>query len=58
MRNLFFIVSLFFSLSSVAQVPNYVPSNGLLGWWPFEGNTLDWSNNGNHGTILGGSLFL
>jgi hypothetical protein len=56
MRKLFFILGLFFSLSSTAQVPSYVPTNGLLGWWPFEGNTLDWSNNGNHGSILGGSL--
>jgi len=27
---LFFTASVLFS-----QVPNYVPSNGLLGWWPF-----------------------
>jgi uncharacterized repeat protein (TIGR01451 family) len=31
-----------------AQVPAYVPSNGLLAWWPFNGNTNDESGNGNN----------
>ncbi|MEI8192672.1 MAG: LamG-like jellyroll fold domain-containing protein [Flavobacteriia bacterium] len=39
-----------FSLSVFAQIPNYVPSNGLVGWWPFNGNANDESGNGNHGT--------
>jgi hypothetical protein len=33
-----------------AQVPNYVPTNGLVGWWPFNGNANDESGNGNNGT--------
>jgi len=33
-----------------AQVPSYVPSNGLLAWYPFNGNTNDESNTGNSGT--------
>jgi len=38
-----------------AQVPSYVPTNGLVGWWPFNGNTNDESGNGNNGSILGGT---
>jgi hypothetical protein len=38
------------------NVPNYVPTNGLVGWWPFNGNANDESGNGNHGTVNGASL--
>ena len=34
-----------------AQVPNYVPTNGLVGYWPFNGNAIDESGNGNNGTL-------
>ena len=33
----------------MAQVPSYVPSNGLVGYWPFNGNANDESGNGNNG---------
>jgi hypothetical protein len=39
-----------------AQVPNYVPTNGLVGWWPFNGNANDESGNGNNGTVNGATL--
>jgi hypothetical protein len=39
-----------------AQVPNYVPANGLIGWWPFNGNANDESGNGNNGTNNGTTL--
>ena len=39
-----------------AQVPSYVPSNGLVGWWGFNGNANDESGNGNNGTVFGASL--
>jgi hypothetical protein len=42
--------------TSQAQVPNYVPSNGLVGWWPFNGNSNDESGNGNNGTVNGAIL--
>ena len=35
------------------SVPSYVPTNGLVGWWGFNGNAQDGSGNGNHGTIVG-----
>ena len=43
-------------LSASAQVPSYVPSNGLIGWWPFSGNTNDESGNGYNGTVTGATL--
>ncbi|MFN5628057.1 MAG: LamG-like jellyroll fold domain-containing protein [Bacteroidota bacterium] len=39
--------------ATMAQVPNYVPTNGLVGWWPFNGNANDESGNGNNGTVNG-----
>jgi len=42
--------------SAFSQIPNYVPSNGLVGWWPFNGNANDESGNGNHGTVNGATL--
>ena len=41
------------SASTIAQVPQYVPTNGLIGWWPFTGNANDESGNGNNGTVNG-----
>lgn len=38
------------------NVPNYVPTNGLVGWWPFNGNANDESGNGNDGTVNGATL--
>ena len=40
----------------LAQVPSYVPSNGLVGYWPFNGNANDQSGNGNNGVVNGVSL--
>jgi hypothetical protein len=47
---------LFTATLSFAQVPNYVPSNGLVAWWPFSGNAIDSSGNGNNGTVNGATL--
>ena len=43
-------------LSANGQVPNYVPSSGLVGWWPFSGNANDQSGNGNNGSVNGATL--
>jgi hypothetical protein len=43
-------------LFAAAQVPSYVPTNGLVGWWPFNGNANDESGNGNNGTNNGPML--
>ena len=45
------------TIATMAQnVPNYVPTNGLIGWWPFNGNANDESGNGNNGTVNGATL--
>ena len=44
------IAILGFANLTMAQVPSYVPTNGLVGYWPFNGNTNDASGNGNNGT--------
>jgi hypothetical protein len=51
-----FAVGLCMTASVMAQVPNYVPTNGLVGWWPFNGNANDESGNGNNGTVSGATL--
>jgi hypothetical protein len=38
------------AIISNAQVPNYISTNGLVGWWPFNGNANDESVNGLNGT--------
>ena len=47
-----------FTLGTTAfsQIPNYVPQNGLVGWWPFNGNANDESGNGNNGAVNGATL--
>ena len=45
-----------FLFTAQAQIPSYVPSNGLVGWWPFNGNANDESGNGNNGTVNGATL--
>ena len=49
-------LTLLFATAVQAQVPSYVPTNGLVGYWPFNGNANDESGNGNNGTVNGASL--
>ena len=51
------IIAILFTTNVMAQnVPNYLPTNGLVGWWPFNGNANDESGNGNNGTVNGATL--
>ena len=50
------IAILGFANLTMAQVPSYVPTNGLVGYWPFNGNANDESGNGNNGTVNGAVL--
>jgi hypothetical protein len=43
-------------ISQAQTIPAYVPTNGLVGWWPFNGNANDESGNGNNGTVNGAIL--
>ena len=56
MKTLILLFSVLFTTMSFAQVPSYVPANGLVGWWPFNGNANDESGNGNNGTVNGATL--
>jgi hypothetical protein len=51
-----FLLVLVTSLGFSQSVPSYVPTNGLVGWWGFNGNAQDGSGNGNHGTVNGATL--
>lgn len=54
---LMLVATLVLTAATLAQnVPNYVPTNGLVGWWPFNGNANDESGNGNNGTLNGAAL--
>ena len=57
-KNLLFtaIAILGFTAITLAQVPSYVPTNGLIGYWPFNGNANDESGNNNNGTVNGATL--
>ncbi len=51
------IVALLFATNVFGQnLPSYLPKDGLVGWWPFNGNANDESGNGNHGTVNGATL--
>jgi hypothetical protein len=58
MKNLFLtaVATVGLTAATIAQVPSYVPTNGLVGWWPFNGNANDESGNGNNGTVNGATL--
>ncbi len=57
MKKVIFYSCLFMiSISASAQVPSYVPTNGLVGYWPFNGNANDASGNGNNGMVNGATL--
>jgi len=47
----------FYALMFVMLCANaQIPTNGLVAWYPFTGNAIDSSGNGNNGTVNGASL--
>jgi hypothetical protein len=56
MRAILILIFIFSCVSSFAQPPTYIPQNGLIGWWPFNGNAYDESGHGNNGTVNGAVL--
>jgi hypothetical protein len=50
-----FLFYTFFLLNLSAQSQN-IPTNGLIAYWPFNGNALDESGNNNNGIVTGASL--
>jgi hypothetical protein len=56
-KSVFLMIAVLLGLriTTTAQTPpSYVPTDGLVGWWPFNGNANDESGNGNDGTVNGG----
>ena len=49
MNRLFLLLFGAVSLVAHAQVPDYVPTEGLVAWYPFNGNANDESGNGYDG---------
>ncbi len=53
---LFFVLIAGISNLYAQNVPSYVPTNGLVSYWPFNGNANDESGNGNNGIVNGATL--
>ena len=43
-------------ITNAQELPSYVPTDGLVAYYPFNGNANDESGNGNHGTVNGAAL--
>jgi uncharacterized protein (TIGR02145 family) len=59
MKKLFLTLSLsilFIPFGISQDLPSYVPTDGLVAYYPFNGNANDESGNGNHGTVNGATL--
>jgi len=56
MKKTLLIATITCAFTVFGQVPNYVPSVGLLAYWPFSGNTNDQTTNANHLTNNGATL--
>jgi uncharacterized protein (TIGR02145 family) len=56
MRTLITIVIAAFSLNIYGQVPDYVPSDGLVAWYPFNGNANDELNPSDISEVDGAEL--
>lgn len=52
MRNLLAFM-LFLPSLCLAQVPTYVPADGLVAWWALDGDGSDQSAQGNDGAVFG-----
>lgn len=56
-KNLLTYVFVLTFLNAFSQtIPSYVPTNGLMAYYPFNGNANDESGNGNNGIVNGAIL--
>jgi len=58
MKKIALIICLFISSVGFAQIPPYVSTTNLIGWWPFNNNANDQSVNTNNGTVMGATSTL
>ena len=55
MKRLISLMMCAVSLGAAAQLPDYVPTDGLVGWWPFEGTLQNVGSNGDEGLAYDGA---
>lgn len=55
-HNITILLSLLLSAALSAQPPAYIPTTGLIAWYPFNGNALDESGNGHDLAVSGATL--
>jgi hypothetical protein len=55
-KHLLILATALISISTFSQIPNYMPANGLVGWWPFNGNANDESGNNLNANVIGANL--
>ena len=57
MKKIKYLLFILISIQHIfAQVPSYVPTDGLIAYYPFNGNANDESGNGNDGLVDGATL--
>ena len=56
MRYLITVVIAALSLNAFGQVPDYVPQDGLVAWYPFDNGATDFSGNGFDGANNGAQI--
>ncbi len=52
----FILLGIVSTSTNAQNLPAYLPANGLVAWYPFNGNANDESGNGNNGVVNGVSL--
>ena len=58
-KNLLMTAIAIFGLATITfgqTVPSYIPTSGLVAWWPFNGNANDESGNGNNATTTNATI--
>lgn len=53
MKRVVILLLVCLNILSAQNVPFYIPTNGLVAWYPFTGNANDSSGNGNNSTFIG-----
>lgn len=56
MKKIFTLLAIITTTCFFAQIPSYIPTDGLVAYYPFNGNANDESGTGNNGVVNGASL--
>lgn len=56
MKKIFTLLTIITTTCFFAQIPSYIPTDGLVAYYPFNGNANDVSGNGNNGIVTGATL--